>query len=222
MSTHVGPIAGSAMRASTVIPRRHPHLPDMRTLLRSLLIAIVLLAAEGILRPWLDDVAYAIRLGSLPAPAALPVPVAGVRPVQLADTWGGARSGGRRHEGIDIFAKRGTPVLSSTEGIVLRVGTNRLGGQVVWVLGPGGQRHYYAHLDRYGDVRAGMRVRTGSILGYVGNTGNAATTPPHLHYGIYTAGGAINPYPLLKADARHSPTRARLFDYTGRARTTIT
>ena len=102
---------------------------------------------------------YAIRLGSQPAPAALPVPVAGVKPVQLADTWGGARSGGRRHEGIDIFAKRGTPVLSSTEGIVLRVGTNRLGGQVVWVLGPGGQRHYYAHLDRYGDVRAGMRVR---------------------------------------------------------------
>ncbi|EEF26132.1 conserved hypothetical protein [Ricinus communis] len=193
----------------------------MRTLLRSLLIAIVLLAAEGILRPWLDDIAYAILLGSLPAPAALLVPVAGVKPAQLADTWGGARSGGRRHEGIDIFAKRGTPVLSSTEGIVLRVGTNRLGGQVVWVLGPGGQRHYYAHLERYGDVRAGMRVRTGSILGYVGNTGNAATTPPHLHYGIYTAGGAINPYPLLKGDARHSPTRARLFDYTGRPRTTI-
>ncbi len=171
----------------------------MRALLRSLLIAILLLAAEGILRPWVDDVAYAIRLGALPAPAALPVPVAGVKPAQLADTWGGARSGGRRHEGIDIFATRGTPVLSSTEGIVLRVGTNRLGGQVVWVLGPGGQRHYYAHLDRYGDVRAGMRVRTGSILGYVGNTGNAATTPPHLHYGIYMAGGAINPYPLLKA-----------------------
>jgi murein DD-endopeptidase MepM/ murein hydrolase activator NlpD len=194
----------------------------MRTLLRCLLIAIVLLAAEGILRPWLDDVAYAIRLGSLPAPTALPVPVAGVKPAQLADTWAGARGGGRRHEGIDIFARRGTPVLSSTEGIVLRVGTNRLGGQVVWVLGPGGQRHYYAHLDRYGDVRAGMRVRRGSIVGYVGNTGNAATTPPHLHYGIYTAGGAINPYPLLKADTRHSPTRARLSDHMGRARTTIT
>jgi len=194
----------------------------MRTLPRSLLVALVLLAAEGILRPWLDDIAYAIRLGALPAPAALPVPVAGVKPAQLADTWGGARSGGRRHEGIDIFAQRGTPVLSSTEGIVLRVGTNRLGGQVVWVLGPGGQRHYYAHLDRYGDVRAGMRVRPGSILGYVGNTGNAATTPPHLHYGIYTAAGAINPYPLLKADARHIPTRARLFDYTVRTRTTIT
>lgn len=180
----------------------------MRTLLRTLLVAIILLAAEGVLRPWLDDVVYAIRLGALPAPAALPVPVAGVKPAQLADTWGGARGGGRRHEGIDIFARRGTPVLSSTEGIVLRVGTNRLGGQVVWVLGPGGQRHYYAHLDRYGDVRAGMRVQPGSVLGYVGNTGNAATTPPHLHYGIYTAGGATNPYPLLSVEAKKSRARS--------------
>jgi murein DD-endopeptidase MepM/ murein hydrolase activator NlpD len=209
-STHVEAVAGPALRAQVdgpVIRARRPHLPGMRTLLRSLVIAIVLLAAEGVLRPWLDDIAYALRLGALPAPTALPVPVAGVKRAQLADTWGGARSGGRRHEGIDIFAKRGTPVLSSTEGIVLRVGTNRLGGQVVWVLGPGGQRHYYAHLDRYGDVRAGMRVRPGSILGYVGNTGNAATTPPHLHYGIYTAGGAINPYSLLQAGSAHSYTR---------------
>lgn len=174
----------------------------MRILLRSLFIAIVLIAAGGVLQPWLAALAYAVRLASLPAPATLPVPVAGVRPAQLADTWGGARSGGRRHEGIDIFARRGTPVLSSTEGIVLRVGTNSLGGQVVWVLGPGGQRHYYAHLDRYGDVLAGMRVARGHVVGYVGNTGNAATTPPHLHYGIYAAGGAINPYPLLHPAAQ--------------------
>jgi len=104
---------------------------------------------------------------------------------------------------IDIFAKRGTPVLSATEGIVLDVGTNRLGGQVVWVLGPGGQRHYYAHLERYGDVRAGMRVAAGTHVGYVGNTGNAATTPPHLHYGIYTLRGAIDSYPLLHPATRH-------------------
>lgn len=172
----------------------------MRILLRSLVIAFVLIAAGGVLRPWLGGIAYAIRLGTLAAPAALPVPVAGVKPAQLVDTWGGARSGGRKHEGIDIFARRGTPVLSATEGIVLDVGTNRLGGQVVWVLGPGGQRHYYAHLDRYGDVRAGMRVAPGTIVGYVGNTGNAATTPPHLHYGIYTVRGAIDPYPLLRHD----------------------
>jgi hypothetical protein len=183
-----------------------PHLLKMRILLRSLALAIVLLVLGVVLGPWLDKLAYAIRLGAMPAPTALPVPVAGVRPTRLVDTWGGARSEGRRHEGIDIFAKRGTPVLSSTEGLVMRVGTNRLGGQVVWVLGPGGQRHYYAHLDSYGDVHAGMRIAAGKIVGYVGNTGNAATTPPHLHYGIYTAAGAINPYPFL----RQIPTSARL------------
>jgi murein DD-endopeptidase MepM/ murein hydrolase activator NlpD len=174
----------------------------MRNLLRNLLVAIVLIAAWGVVRPWLGGIAYAIRLSTLPAPATLSVPVAGVRPEQLADTWGGPRSGGRRHQGIDIFARRGTPVLSATEGIVLSVGTNPLGGQVVWVLGPGGQRHYYAHLDRYGDVHAGMRVLPGTIVGYVGNTGNAATTPPHLHYGIYTAGGPIDPYPFLRPAVR--------------------
>ena len=170
----------------------------MRTFLRSLLIAIALIAAGAWLRPWLENLAYAIRLNSLPAPQTLPVPVAGVRPAGLVDTWQAARSEGRRHEGIDIFAKRGTPVLSATSGIVLKVGTNRLGGKVVWVLGPGGQRHYYAHLDRYGDVRPGLRVAPGTVLGYVGNTGNAATTPSHLHYGIYTMEGAIDPYPFLR------------------------
>jgi len=174
----------------------------MRILLRNLVIAIVLIAAGAVLRPWLAGIGYAIRLSTLPAPDVLPAPVAGVKPAQLVDTWGGPRSGGRHHEGIDIFAKRGTPVLSATEGIVLDVGTNRLGGQVVWVLGPGGQRHYYAHLDRYGDVRAGTRVAPGTLVGYVGNTGNAATTPPHLHYGIYTMRGAIDPYPLLRQATR--------------------
>ncbi|MGE8638481.1 MAG: M23 family metallopeptidase, partial [Achromobacter sp.] len=79
-----------------------------------------------------------------------------------------------------------------------QVGTNNLGGQVVWVLGPGRQRHYYAHLDGYADIQRGQLVAAGDVLGYVGNTGNAQGTPPHLHYGIYD-GGAINPYDLLKA-----------------------
>lgn len=170
----------------------------MRTFLSKLFFAIILIGVAAVLQPWLENAVYMIRLAGLPAPVALPVPVAGVKPSGLRDTWGGARSEGRRHEGIDIFARRGTPVLSSTEGVVLRVGTNRLGGQVVWVLGPGGQRHYYAHLERYGDVHAGMRLAPGKVLGYVGTTGNAAGTPPHLHYGIYLTGGAINPYPFLR------------------------
>lgn len=187
------------------MPGRRPVRHLVRHLVRSLAGALVLLALEGVLRAPLESMAYAARLAALPAPTVLAVPVAGVERADLRDTWQGARSEGRRHEGIDIFARHGTPVLSSTEGVVLRVGTNRLGGQTVLVLGPGGQRHYYAHLSRYGDVRAGMRVAAGAVLGYVGNTGNAAHTPPHLHYGIYVPGaggsGAINPFPFLRQPA---------------------
>lgn len=80
----------------------------------------------------------------------------------------------------------------------MRRGVNRLGGKVVWVLGPGGQRHYYAHLDAWSVLRKGERIQAGTILGYVGNSGNARGTPPHLHYGIYTPSGPVNPYPLLR------------------------
>lgn len=128
----------------------------------------------------------------------LAVPVEGVRPAQLADTWGAPRSGGRRHEGIDIFAPCGRPVLSATRGVVFHVGTNELGGQVVRVLGPAGTWHYYAHLGRFGPARPGDTVEPGDTLGYVGDTGNARGTPCHLHYGVYGRGGeARNPYPLL-------------------------
>ena len=172
----------------------------MGVLLRTLFVAGILVLGYGLLEPYIERALYSMRLAAMPKPQVLPVPVEGVRQRALRDTWGGARSEGRKHEGIDIFAKRGTAVRSSTEGIVSQVGTNRLGGLVVWVLGPGGQRHYYAHLDSYSDVEAGMRIEAGRVLGYVGNTGNAKGTPPHLHYGIYDTDGAINPYPLLKAD----------------------
>ncbi|WP_338771706.1 M23 family metallopeptidase [Massilia sp. METH4] len=163
-----------------------------------LVVAVIALLGYEFLAPSIERVLYPLRLAAMPKPLALPVPVEGVPARALRDTWHGARSEGRRHEGIDIFAARGTPVLSATEGIVTQVGTNRLGGMVVWVLGPGRQHHYYAHLDRYADVEAGMRVEAGRVLGYVGNTGNAQGTPPHLHYGVYEIGGAINPYPLLR------------------------
>lgn len=172
-----------------------------RIAVRAVIVVALLILSYDLLGPTIDRALYSMRLVAMAKPTALPVPVEGVRPRALRDTWGGARSEGRSHEGIDIFAKRGTPVISSTEGIVTKVGTNRLGGLVVWVLGPGGQRHYYAHLDRYADVAAGMRVEAGRVLGYVGDSGNAKGTPPHLHYGIYDMGGAINPYPMLRAEA---------------------
>jgi murein DD-endopeptidase MepM/ murein hydrolase activator NlpD len=140
-------------------------------------------------------------------PSTLPVPVAGVRPAHLSNTWGAARSGGRRHEGIDIFARRNTPIRSTTEGVVVSTSPNALGGECIVVMGPGGHRHYYAHLERHGRYDEGDWVNTGDTIGYVGNSGNARTTPPHLHYGIYTASGAINPYPFLAKSSRSGVIR---------------
>lgn len=130
--------------------------------------------------------------------ATLPIPVDGVVRRDLRDSWNAPRSGGRRHQGIDIFAPRHTPVRSTTAGVVVTVGTQPLGGRIVRVLGPGGEWHYYAHLERFADIRQGKIVMPGTVLGYVGDSGNARGTPPHLHYGIYRpGGGALNPYPRL-------------------------
>jgi murein DD-endopeptidase MepM/ murein hydrolase activator NlpD len=149
--------------------------------------------------PGLRVVPYALSLYFRSAPQTLPVPVEGVRASGLVDTWGAPRSGGRRHKGIDIFGKRGIKIRSTTEGVVTSVGENRLGGRCVWVMGPGGYLHYYAHLDNYGNVKPGLRIHAGHFVGIVGNSGNAKGTPPHLHYGIYKlVSGACNPYPLLK------------------------
>ena len=160
----------------------------------------VALAVLGALFYWVwPFIQSAQRMAALvnsPAPVGLPSPLPGQR---LSDTWGAARSGGRRHEGIDIFAPHGTPINATTRGMVLNLGPNALGGRTVMVLGPGGQRHYYAHLERYPRLSRGDWIQAGDTVGYVGDSGNAAGTPPHLHYGIYTRSGAINPFPLLRA-----------------------
>lgn len=175
------------------------------------LLVLGLLALGGRLAyPALEHFYQVTRLVRAAPSLPYPVPVEGIRPRQLTDQWGAPRSGGRRHQGIDIFAKCGTPVLSATEGIVFTVGTNELGGQIVRVLGPGGYWHYYAHLSRYGDIREGDPVLAGSVLGYVGDTGNARGTPCHLHYGVYSwKGGANNPFPLLTDSTLASDDRAR-------------
>ena len=132
----------------------------------------------------------------------LPVPVKGISRTQLRDTWGSARSQGRSHEGIDIMAERGTKVYSATEGLVADLRNNNLGGKVIWILGPSGSWHYYAHLDGHKrGLNVGDYVHKGDLIGYVGNTGNARHTAPHLHYGIYLNGkgrGAVNPYSYLR------------------------
>ena len=113
----------------------------------------------------------------------------------IGSEFGASREGGRRsHHGIDIFAKRGTPVLAASPGLVNRVDTTAVGGMVVWMRDDRGNRLYYAHLDRH-YVTEGVRVAAGDTVGFVGNTGNARTTPPHLHFGVYRRGeGPVDPY----------------------------
>lgn len=159
------------------------------------LLAVGVWTWPGIRAAW-----WRMELLSAEAPRSLPVPVEGVEPDDLASTWGDPRSGGARsHEGIDIFASRRTPVTSTTRGIVARRGEGGLGGRTVTVLGPGGWRHYYAHLQGWAGHSEGDRVERGETIGFVGTSGNAPSNAPHLHYGIYTREGAIDPYALLTA-----------------------
>lgn len=142
------------------------------------------------------------KLKNMTLPSRLPIPVDGVKNNNLTDTWGASRSSGRIHEGVDIMAPRGTKVLSATDGLIADVRNNNLGGKVIWVLGPNGSWHYYAHLNGHKrGLSVGDYVKKGDLIGYVGNTGNARNTAPHLHYGIYLGGkgrGAVNPYPYLR------------------------
>ena len=139
-----------------------------------------------------------LKLYTQPPDTRLAMPLEDVRKQSIADTWQAARGEGRKHEGQDIFATRGTPILSATSGYIYNIGENNLGGQTVSVIGKGGRVYYYAHLDSYArGIKIGDRVTTRTVLGYVGTTGNAQGTPPHLHFGVYTSSGAINPLPML-------------------------
>ncbi|SDX57396.1 peptidoglycan DD-metalloendopeptidase family protein [Hymenobacter psychrophilus] len=133
---------------------------------------------------------------------SLSFPVLGKSDKAIGSFWGAGRDGGaRRHEGVDIFAPRGTPAVAAAPGVVTRVQETPLGGRVVWLATADFNAHlYYAHLDKQ-LVQPGQRVRTGDTLGLVGNTGNARTTPPHLHFGVYR-NGALDPLPFVRrADA---------------------
>ena len=157
-------------------------------------------AARGLTLPFKAALLYAKE-----PDRELAVPVEGVAVKQIGDSWHVPRSGGRRHEGQDIFARRGTAVRSATDGYVVQVGESPLGGKTVFVLGAGGRSYYYAHLDSYTPgLAVGDYVTPETVLGYVGTTGNAAGTPPHLHFGVYTSAGAVNPLPLLSAGTRPS------------------
>ncbi len=133
----------------------------------------------------------------------LMVPVLGAAPWQVRDTYVAGRDGGRRHDALDILAPRGTPVLAADDGVVLRVGSNALGGKVIWAADSERRfAYYYAHLDHYAtDLREGKTIRRGDVIGYVGTTGNAPPDTPHLHFQAmrifdekhYASGPPFNP-----------------------------
>jgi len=136
------------------------------------------------------------------------IPVEGVRPDDLRDSYDAIRSGGRLHRAIDIIAPRGTPVLAAADGEVIRLSYNQAGGITIYQMSDDKKLvFYYAHLDRYADDLApGAYARQGDVIGYVGDTGNAGAGNCHLHFSIwsvtdpkkYWTGDNINPYPILR------------------------
>lgn len=150
------------------------------------------------------DVNTAVALALIPSLESLGLPTLQVFPMQgrcgFTDTWGQARSEGRSHEGTDVMGARGLALYATNDGVISRMSTGgRLGGNVIYVKIPNGTYFYYAHLDSFAPgMAAGVPVKAGQIIGYVGSTGDAGT--PHLHFEVHPFGGAaVNPYAILKA-----------------------
>ena len=180
--------------------------------------------ADGMVYEPYRDGAYLLRLQpellrggryrvELTLDPMLSFPVDGMDGNSIGSGFGAPRDGGARdHHGVDIFASAGTPVVAASAGMVTRVEETRRGGLVVWVRDERrSQNLYYAHLSRQ-LVKPGTIVRPGDTVGLVGNTGNARTTPPHLHFGIYVRGvegmrrGPQDPIPYLIRPRRRMPT----------------
>jgi len=166
----------------------------------SLAVAPRALAVEAAPLPMADAVAILTRRNLL-------IPVEGVKANALQDTFDNARAVGRRHEAIDIMAPRGTEVHAADDGTIAKLFTSKAGGLTIYQFDPTQTfSYYYAHLDRYAPgLSEHQPVRRGQLLGYVGSTGNASVSAPHLHFAIahldtdraWWMGDPINPYPLL-------------------------
>lgn len=124
--------------------------------------------------------------------------VFGVTPLNIYPSFGAPRSGGRTHEGIDIMAPKGALIASPTDAVVTRIDRGDSAGIYVYTANPGGESMAYMHLSDVADIERGDVLKRGDLIGYVGNTGNAITTNPHLHYELHDdAGDPIDPYPRI-------------------------
>jgi peptidoglycan LD-endopeptidase LytH len=147
------------------------------------------------------------RQAALHKTGTLGMPVAGIDPAKLKSNFFDQR-GGHRHEALDIMAPRGTPVLAVDDGNVAKLFTSKRGGLTVYQFDHAQDLcYYYAHLDRYApELKQGTWLRRGEVLGYVGSTGDASPTAPHLHFAIFQLGPerewwkgtAVDPLPLLQ------------------------
>jgi murein DD-endopeptidase MepM/ murein hydrolase activator NlpD len=138
---------------------------------------------------------------------------------RYSDDWGAARQNTGSHEGNDVFAPAGTPVLAVTDGTLRRVGTARVPGNRLYLYSENGDYYFYGHLSSFTEeAREGAKVKAGQPVGFVGSTGDAEPTPPHVHFEIHPGGGPpVNPYPFLRAweKKRDVPTAAWLANYAG-------
>lgn len=175
--------------------------------MRFILFAVAAVYA-GLLYPYMRGLWWLHRYQV--APASLVLPVRGGNVTDLTASFGAPRAGGP-HEGIDLLAASGTPVVAAADGIIIGNRRTEIGGTVLWIMGFGRRLYYYAHLRELAPgMHLGRLVRAGNPIGTVGNTGNAVNTPPHLHFGIYVVTSdfyplhyeAIDPYPLLVAAPR--------------------
>jgi murein DD-endopeptidase MepM/ murein hydrolase activator NlpD len=166
--------------------------------------------------PDLTELDLPLRPAATAAPAATPavppgkllVPVEGIAPAKLTDTYDQPRGNERHHEALDIMAPKGTKVLAAADGKIVKLFTSKPGGLTIYQFDPTEKyAYYYAHLDRYADgLQEGALVKRGDLIGYVGTTGNADPNGPHLHFAVFELtpekqwwkGTPVDPYPMLQ------------------------
>ena len=146
-------------------------------------------------------------VSAVPTSEGYVFPVTGGTSNDFSDDYGGARADTGWHHGNDIFAASGTPLVAVADGTLSKVGVNHLGGNRLWLTDDRGTAYYYAHLSAYAPgITDGVRVRAGQVIGFVGNTGDAISTPPHLHFEVHPGNGdSVDPYPYLMAWLRNAP-----------------